>query len=184
MIHGTCTMRDASHELQVSLAQQGVALMEIQEYSLALASFLEALRIRRKALGSKHPLVVRLLNNIGCAFFETNDLEASKVAFEDALNMQRKLMRENKGTGLEDDSRKNYSGLEVHPKNAHQMLLSIALTLCNLGSIHLRCRQFDKSIVFFEEALLVSFHIAQFTNAIFATLFIGCFIIPSCLRTL
>jgi hypothetical protein len=38
----------------------------IQEYPFALASFREALRIRRKALVSKHkhPLVILLLNKI------------------------------------------------------------------------------------------------------------------------
>ena len=41
-------------------------------------------------------------------------------------------------------------------KDSHQMLLSIALTLCNLGSIHLRMDRFHASVVVFEEALLVS----------------------------
>ncbi len=43
----------------------------------------------------------------------------------------------------------------IDPKDAHSMLLSIALTLCNLGSIHLRWGQYDESLVYYEEALLV-----------------------------
>lgn len=146
--------------------------MEMQEYATALASFREALRIRRKALGSKHPLVIRLLNNIGCALFELNDLVESKIAFEEALALQRDLMREN-SLGEKNNSNGSLTGvletndeqkdlgleekdLEVDPKGAHNMLLSIALTLCNLGSIHLRWGKYDESLVFYEEALLVS----------------------------
>lgn len=157
----------------MSLAQQGVALMEMQEYATALASFREALRIRRKDLGSKHPLVIRLLNNIGCALFELNDLVESKIAFEEALSLQRDLMRENSFGGksscndsltgvLEtNDEQIDLIGsegknLEMGQKGAHNMLLSIALTLCNLGSIHLRWGKYDESLVFYEEALLVS----------------------------
>lgn len=132
--------------------------MELKQYPVALASFREALRIRREVLGYKHPLVVRLLNNIGCALFEMDDLAASKAVFDDALRIQRKLMKLNKGTGLENDSGATERTFQVDPKDTHHMLLSIALTLCNLGSIHLRWGEFDESLVFFEEALIVSSH--------------------------
>ncbi|KAL7519631.1 hypothetical protein ACHAWX_004391 [Stephanocyclus meneghinianus] len=159
-------------DVAVSLAQQGVALMEMQEYATALASFREALRIRRKGLGSKHPLVIRLLNNIGCALFELNDLVESKIAFEEALSLQRDLMRENSlggksscndrltGVFETNDEQEDLLGseeknLEMGQKGAHNMLLSIALTLSNLGSIHLRWGKYDESLVFYEEALLI-----------------------------
>jgi tetratricopeptide (TPR) repeat protein len=139
--------------------------MEISEYSFALASFREALRIRRKALGSKHPLVIRLLNNIGCALFEMNDLVEANEAFGEALVVQRDLMKENSLGGrcsdgfsddVSDDLALEDKNLEGDPKEAHNMLLSIALTLCNLGSIHLRWGKYDDSLVFYEDALLVS----------------------------
>jgi tetratricopeptide (TPR) repeat protein len=144
--------------------------MEIQEYAIALASFREALRIRRKSLGSKHPLVIRLLNNIGCALFEMNNLDDARVAFEEALDLQRGLMRENSlgekcpstSESLKGNKDTNEIGQdleleeEIDPREAHNMLLSIALTLCNLGSIHLRWGMYDQSLAFYEEALLVS----------------------------
>eukprot|EP01082_Thalassiosira_pseudonana_P009102 g8037.t1 g8037 contig27:49391-51311(+) len=147
-------------DVAVSLAQQGVALMEIQEYPLALASFREALRIRRLAFGEKHPLVVRLLNNIGCALFEMEELRDSKIAFEEALSVQRYLMRENNAGGgdEEDEFEANFQSKKtegVDAKGAHNMLLSIALTLRNLGSIHFRWGEYDESLVFYEEALLI-----------------------------
>ena len=153
----------------MSLAQQGVALMEIQQYHLALASFREALRIRRNALGSKHPLVIRLLNNIGCALFELNDLLEANEAFGEALTVQRELMRDNRCSGKAsctdelqvdidemNDSDLEAMNLKVDPKDAHNMLLSIALTQCNLGSIHLRWGKYDNSLMYYEDALLVS----------------------------
>jgi serine/threonine-protein kinase len=166
-------------DVAVSLAQMGVALMELHKYDDALVVFKEALRIRRKNLGQtvNHTLIVRILNNIGCALFELNKLEEARVAFDETLCMQRELMKEdasNGGTGNDKDSsllrgRSNGSGFggaagELSSsadgmdkkKDSHQMLLSIALTLCNLGSIHLRMDRFHASVVVFEEALLVS----------------------------
>jgi len=150
-------------DVAVSLAQQGVALMEIKQYPLALASFQEALRIRRKAVGVKHPLVIRLLNNIGCAYFEMNKLDDAKVSFDEALAVQRDLLKDknfSKG-GVNDEEQQDNGldleerNLEADPKEANNMLLSIALTLCNLGSIHLRWGMYDESLTFYEDALMI-----------------------------
>jgi len=143
-----------------SLSQQGVALMELKEFPLALASFREALRIRTKAWTNgwglensvNHPLIVRLLNNIGCALFEMNELDESRITFENALAMQRELMKMKKSQVVKkavvDDE-------DIDPKDSYHAPLSIALTLTNLGSIHLRLSEFDKSLVYFEEAVLI-----------------------------
>ncbi|KAL9182608.1 hypothetical protein ACHAXT_013260 [Thalassiosira profunda] len=143
-----------SPEVAASLSQQGVALMEMKEYTVALASFREALRIRRKALktngdgdGGERQLIVRLLNNIGCAHFEQDQLGRARVAFEEALWMQRELMKKSKRKGAGVES--------VNPKDAFHAPLSIALTLTNLGSIHLRLEDYETSLVHFEEAALI-----------------------------
>lgn len=144
--------------------------MEIKQYSSALASFHEALRIRRKALGVKHPLVIRLLNNIGCAFFEMDKLDEAKVSFDEALSVQRDLLKDNnfsRGDDLADDEQRGNGldleerNLEADPKEANNMLLSIALTLCNLGSIHLRWGMYEESLTFYEDALMVSTHLCD-----------------------
>ena len=158
-----------------SLSQQGVALMELEEFGLALASFREALRIRTKAswggvvamndntttatATSYHPLIIRLLNNIGCALFELNELMEARVTFENALRMQRELMKgkNNHHSGKKLGSNKEVDGtFDIDPRDAYHTPLSIALTLTNLGSIHLRLGEYDKSLVYFEEAVLVS----------------------------
>lgn len=150
----------------------GVALMELSKYEDALVVFREALRIRRLNLGQdcNHTLIVRILNNIGCALFELEKMEEARAAFEETLCMQRELMKEDgeKDNGGKEKKvnlakgRSGGSGSEASSsggtdkKKEHHMLLSIALTLCNLGSIHLRTGQLDASFVVFEEALLVS----------------------------
>jgi len=158
-------------EVAASLAQQGVALMEMEEHALALASFCEALRIRRKALEDdekidnkgataiatgNQPLIVRLLNNIGCALFEMDELNESRLTFENALAMQRELMKANKNRGpaaaVADGTDNPF---DVDPKDAYHTPLSIALALTNLGSIHLRMKDFDTSLVYYDEALLI-----------------------------
>jgi len=158
-------------EVAVSLAQMGVALMELAKYEDALVVFREALRIRRLNLGQEcnHTLIVRILNNIGCALFECEKMEEAKVAFEETLCMQRELMKEasEKDSGEKEKKvilakgRSGGSGSEASSsggtdkKKEQHMLLSIALTLCNLGSIHLRTGQLDASFVVFDEALLI-----------------------------
>ena len=157
-----------------SLSQQGVALMELNEFELALASFREALRIRTKAswgvvvmndnnatantTTSYHPLIIRLLNNIGCALFELNELMEARVTFENALRMQRELMKgkNNHHSGNKLGSDKVDGTFDIDPRDAYHTPLSIALTLTNLGSIHVRLKEYDKSLVYFEEAVLVS----------------------------
>jgi hypothetical protein len=61
-----------------------------------------------------------------------------------------------KGRSGGSSSELSSSGGTDQKKDSHQMLLSVALTLCNLGSIHLRTGKLDASFVVFEEALLVS----------------------------
>ena len=142
------------------LSMQGVALLETKQYPLALASFKEALRVRaieQSGTGGKeieyngaslpaHPQVVRLLNNIGCSLFELNELESSKETFLAALQMQREL---------KSTDPLHYNSFEVDPKDAHQRLLGVALTLANLGTIHLRLNELDLSLANYEEAVLV-----------------------------
>eukprot|EP00985_Skeletonema_marinoi_P023441 scaffold15655_cov165-Skeletonema_marinoi.AAC.2 len=146
-------------DVAVSLAQMGVALMKLSKYEDALVVFREALRIRRLNLGQdcNHTLIVRILNNIGCALFELEKMEEARAAFEETLCMQRELMKEDgeKDNGGKEKKvnlakgRSGGSGSEASSsggtdkKKEHHMLLSIALTLCNLGSIHLRTGQLD-----------------------------------------
>ena len=128
-------------DVAVSMAQLGVALLECRKFKRAISHFREALRIRRKCYGPKHLKVAKLLNNIGCALYELNELAVAKVAFEEALGIQRSTLREIPTQDLEE------------PPN--QILLSIASTLSNIGSIKLYWGQHGDASIDLEEALLI-----------------------------
>jgi len=132
-------------DVAVSLAQLGVAHLECQQHREALIVFREALQIRRGFLGPKHPKVGKILNNIGCALYELDELDGARIAFEEALEIQRENLRA--CPALDE---------EEHGAQSNQALLSIASTLCNLGSIKLRWDHFEEASIVLEEALLVS----------------------------
>ena len=133
-------------DVAVSLAQLGVAQLECKQYRLALIAFREALEIRREFLGRKHPKVGKILNNVGCALYELDELDGARLAFEEALEIQRESLRSSTVSDEEVETR----------SNSNQILLSIAATLCNIGSIKVRWYNFDEATIVLEEALLVS----------------------------
>jgi len=142
-----CKMLGPSHpDLAVSFSQLAIAYLEIDEHRPALRAFRAALGIRRKSLDRADPKISRLLNNIGCTLFELGQLIDAKVAFEEALTIQRSIMRDNSPRCLSDGRKEN---------NINHVLLTIAATLCNLGSIQLSWRMHEKAMVAFEEALLI-----------------------------
>jgi hypothetical protein len=131
-------------DIAVSLAQLGVAHLECQQHREALIVFREALQIRRGFLGPKHPKVGKILNNIGCALYELEELDGARLAFEEALDIQRENLRSCPAADEEE-----------HGAQSNQALLSIASTLCNLGSIKLRWGHYGDASVVLEEALLI-----------------------------
>mmetsp|Transcript_14096 Transcript_14096/g.32500 ORF Transcript_14096/g.32500 Transcript_14096/m.32500 type:complete len:407 (-) Transcript_14096:224-1444(-) len=132
-------------DVAVSLAQLGVAHLESQNYHEALTAFRDALHIRRNFLGPKHPKCSKILNNIGCALYSIEDLISSKRAFDEALDIQREALR----------SLPSKEGYELNGAQSNTLLLSMASTLCNIGSIGLRWGDFEKAEVALEEALLI-----------------------------
>jgi len=140
------TLSEHHPDLAVSLAQLGIAHLELDEHRLAIKAFRYALSIRIKTLGRVHLKVARLLNNIGCSLFELGQLKEANVIFEEALDVQQKLLRH---SSPEKDIGKDSS----HTVN--QLLLSVAATQCNIGSIKLRWKLYKDAIIYLEEALLI-----------------------------
>jgi len=132
-------------DVAVSLAQLGVAHLESQNYHEALAAFRDALNIRRTFLGPRHMKCSKILNNIGCALYSVEDLSAAKRAFDEALEIQREGLR----------SLPSKEGGESIGTQSNTLLLSMASTLCNIGSIRLRWGDFVKAEIALEEALLI-----------------------------
>lgn len=133
-------------DVAVSLAQLGVAHLESRHFHKALDAFRDALHIRRNFLGPRHPKCSKILNNIGCALYSMEDFEESKRAFEEALDIQRDTLR----------NLPSAEGAESNGMQSNSLLLSMASTLCNIGSIKLRWGDYDHAIIALDEALLVS----------------------------
>ena len=132
-------------DVAVSLAQLGVAHLESENYHEAFAAFQEALFIRRNFLGPRHTKCSKILNNIGCALYAIEDFAKAKRAFDEALDIQRDALR----------SLPSKEGAESNGTQSNTLLLSMASTLCNIGSIQLRWGDFDEAEKALEEALLV-----------------------------
>lgn len=132
-------------DVAVSLAQLGVAHLESHNFNKALAAFRDALHIRRNFLGPRHPKCSKILNNIGCALYSLNDFGASKHAFDEALDIQRVALRNIPLT----------ESTESTQLQSNALLLSMASTLCNIGSIKVRRNEFEEAILDLEEALLI-----------------------------
>ena len=135
------TLPPCHPDIAVSLSQLGVALLECKEYKSAIFYFRKALTIRKKCYGPKHIKVASLLNNIGCTLHELNELPVAKTAFEEALDIQRTKLRKVLDRGLEDP--------------ADQILLIVASTLFNIGSIDLCLGHYEEASLRLEEALLI-----------------------------
>lgn len=133
------TLLGKSHqELAVSLSQLGVAYLDLRQYEQALDCFRRALKIREDYFGSHHVKVAKILNNMGCVFFEMNELSDAQSAFKEALEIQRFLL-----STTENSS------------NANTILLSIASTQSNIGSIQLKRKEFGDAIAAYDEALVL-----------------------------
>jgi hypothetical protein len=73
------------------------------------------------------------------------EFEESKKAFDEALNIQRDTLR----------NLPSAEGTESNGMQSNALLLSMASTLCNIGSIKLRWKDFDEATIALEEALLI-----------------------------
>lgn len=132
-------------DVAVSLAQLGVAYLESDFFHQALEAFQDALHIRRNFLGPRHPKCAKILNNIGCALYSMEEYTDAKEAFSEALDIQRDTLRHLPSA----------EGSESNGMQSNALLLSMASTLCNIGSIHLRWGDFDHAVIALDEALLV-----------------------------
>uniref|UniRef100_A0A6S8WNC7 Kinesin light chain n=1 Tax=Chaetoceros debilis TaxID=122233 RepID=A0A6S8WNC7_9STRA len=134
-------------DVAVSHSLMGLAHMETEQHDLAMCSLQRALAIRRKLIPRNDKKIVRLLNNIGCSQFDLGKLQDAASAFEEALQVQRSIMKMSKKTGIGEETEGSIG--------VNHCLLGIASTLCNLGSIKLRWKQHNGALAYLEEALLI-----------------------------
>ena len=155
-------------DVAISYAQLGMAHMELGEYAYAVYAFQNALIIRRKTLSWRDEKIARLLNHIGCCLFEIGKWKEAEQAFGESLGIQRVNLK-NIGVDVKDNVNVNVNdnatgadadanlgtNAEESVENISHHLLGIASALCNLGSIKLRMKLYNESLVFLDEALLI-----------------------------
>lgn len=114
----------------------GIILLSRKEFHGSLEAFNEALDIMERNFGEEDIRVAKILNNLGCVYFEFGDLVSAEKTFEDTVEMQRSILAASKGD---------------KPGS-----LSIMSTLCNMGYVYLEQAKYYDAIVVLDEALSVS----------------------------
>lgn len=163
------TLGTVHADLALSLEQLGSIHFELEEYELAIQSFKRALMIIRKigkncnesagitkGTGSRNyeneTKITKLLSSIGCAYYEWGKLKDSEMIFQEALMIQKSLMH---GASISVGGDGGSDAMQDNIRNISIVLLGIASTLFNLGSVKLRWKKYDDAILNLEEALLL-----------------------------
>ena len=103
----------------------GIVLLSQKEFEDALEIFNEALEMREREAAKassreKRKIILqtaKILNNIGCVYFEYGEMKDAKETYEEALEIQRDIL----------------SNEEFATDPAH---LAMASTICNIGTCH------------------------------------------------
>ena len=146
-VHGTDHPKVAD-----SLLELGIALLSQKEHEEALEIFNDALDIREADLDqeARHGSngdrircalqVARVLNNIGCVYFEYGSLsKALKTFQEDVLQLQKYAIDE----------------LSQNDPEYKQAKLALATTYCNIGYVHTDNSDYDDAIAFLDKAYAI-----------------------------
>jgi len=125
-----------------SLVEMGIVYLSMKKYDNALDVLNEALDLREWEVSQsrdskKQLLVAKILNNIGCVYYEYGDMRAARKTLNEALKIQEEIL-----------------GAEQDPA-AEPGLLGMASTMCNVGYVCLSRRKYDDAMVMFEEALAI-----------------------------
>lgn len=173
---------EAHHLVGTAIHNIGMVHLYAQNYPQALKQFQEAVSVRRVALGSDHPAIAASLLKIGMIFLAQGNPEGAKEAFSramrvirhsigyDSLQMARCLT--NMGVahyeaGSHADAMKffieahdiqqkllemaNGENLFLQPQR-RTIELALINTLCNIGYLLFRDKNFKDSFRSFEEA--------------------------------
>lgn len=119
--------------LQQTLDEIGIQYFARKRFDDALSSFTEAQKIRSKQLGSTHPTISMVLNNIGCCRFCEGNHKQALMTFTEARAVQQKSSQ---------------GDLD---------LLHVAITVSNIGYLLIQMRRYEEAREMFEEALLVRY---------------------------
>lgn len=121
----------------------GIIFLSRREFEDSLSAFNEALALREERLDRKEDdrklnlQVAKVLNNIGCVYYEYGELHNALKTFEEALEIQQQYL------GADDPT--------VEPG-----VLSMASTMCNIAYVHIEDKNFTSASYMLEQAFQVS----------------------------
>ena len=115
------------------MAKLGSARTALGKFDEGLSDLREALKITRRVLGRNHRTVAQILCHIACLYFEAGELFSAQSTFEDALEM--------------------YRGAFQVEADRDACMAQLTETLCNIGSIQNKRKNFSGAIESFREAL-------------------------------
>ncbi|KAG7338174.1 tetratricopeptide repeat protein [Nitzschia inconspicua] len=120
-------------DLAATLAKLGSAKTALMKFDEGLQALREALQITRHALGRNHRAVAQILCHIACLYFEADEMFSAQATFEDALEIYRAVFQ------LDADR--------------DACTAQMTETLCNIGTIQNKRKNFSGAIESFREAL-------------------------------
>jgi tetratricopeptide (TPR) repeat protein len=158
--------RDHPH-VAVSLVKVGITLMLLKRLEDSLWLFREALSVRQTSLGPTHASTARIYNNIGCVHVEFGESKEAKMAFEGALQIQRKALEKEPDSGpilfgaatTLQNLAYLYRQNGLHEKEAIVLRESfgVSMNYASDSSLH-RCNMCLTSVLQIQEKVLGEFH--------------------------
>lgn len=127
------------HHIDVanSMEKLAVAQLHLNEVETAHDVYRRALRIKRSFLGLYHEDVAHIQTQLACIYFYSGELLSAQATFEEALDV--------------------YRHLSSQPTAIHGFwAVKSADTLCSIGSIKLKQKNYSRAIGYFVDALKVS----------------------------
>jgi tetratricopeptide (TPR) repeat protein len=111
----------------------GSARTALEKFDEGLQDLREALQITRRVLGRNHRTVAQILCHIACLYFEADEMFSAQATFEDALEIYRTVFQ----VDADRDA----------------CMAQMTETLCNIGTIQNKRKNFSGAIESFREAL-------------------------------
>jgi len=141
------TLGETHIECAVSLSKLGMAQAALGQYEEAFRSVRQAISISKEQLGYYHKTTGQMICHQAALFFEKNELFAAEATFEDAYDIYRTVYEASGGAAKLAVSQT----VDESAKIACRTQMTDAL--CNIGSIQIRRKQYERAIETFTKAL-------------------------------
>jgi len=140
-------------EVAASLSKLGSVRISLGKFEEAFCDLRKALQIaqRQQESGTNKAskTVAQMQCHLACLYFEKGELFAAQATFQDALDIYRKVWKQEVG----DNAGATGSASSASNKSRDALMLQLTDTLCNIGSILNRRKCFGQAITNFQEAL-------------------------------